>query len=166
MRISYPKAADALVFFPFSEAEHIAGKERLMQRWVSISPWMKLWIQSSLVLPTPEQLKNRLENLRSRLSPVTRHVFVNVPEHTPITNAHNEDYYAELKRVFIGQVRAIGFDYVDVDYAKCGLSGSDFWKGWGNGGGYGIDPVHLNSGAPQVRMTECLVRELKAHGSF
>ena len=61
MRRAYPKAADALAFFPFSETEHIAGKERLMQRWVRMSPWLKQYIQSSLVLPTPEQVKNRSE---------------------------------------------------------------------------------------------------------
>jgi hypothetical protein len=143
---------------PLDSETHIELKERVMQRWVKISPWAKSFLQRVDVIPSEEAVRERLARVRQRL-PGTRIVVFNMPEYTPITQAQREPIYRESKHRFLAALREAGMEYVDIDYEACGIGRGDFWKA----GPYFIDPVHPNDPS-KATITDCFLTEMRKHG--
>ena len=156
-----PGFANFAATFPLGLAAHIERKDRLMQRWIKISPWAKSFLQQVDVIPSPDTLRRRLSQIRSRLPPPTRIVLFNMPEYTPLTQAQREPIYAESKRRFLAAVKEFEIEYVDIDYDGCGLGRDDFCMA----GPHWLDPVHPNDPS-KAAITDCFLQAMRKHGVF
>ena len=154
-------AYQALAFFPMSQTAHIEAKQQLMQRWIRASPWAKVVFGNVESVPTKDELRRRLTGFKDHLRPASRHIFVNLPENTAVIQAQRERIFEQSKKLFAETVGELQMEYVDVDYARCGLSSVDFWTGSAS---YAIDPMHLNGGSKKEAMTNCLRTELLKRG--
>jgi hypothetical protein len=160
-----PEFAESVYVFPFNLAGHLEAKEDLMRRWIGVSPWTAQYIPRARDVPTYDAVRDRLVALRSHFEPVKHRIFMRLPEYTSITNAGREDLFRHSNEVFKRVVADLGDVYLDVDYKECGLNNPDFWKGYGEGGSYGIDPTHLNHTA-KAKITACMAKGLQAYDLF
>jgi hypothetical protein len=153
--------ATMVALWPLNMRTHLAYKDRLMQRWIKLSPWAASFLQQVDIVPSEEALRRRLGRIRQHFPPPTRMILFNMPEYTPITEAQRAPIYAESKQRFLAVLKTLGIDYIDVDYEGCGLTRDDFWKP----GSFVLDPVHPHEEA-KGRITDCLLKELKQRDVF